>query len=334
MILLSIIIPVYNAAKYISRCLDSVINQSLKNIEVILIDDGSIDESGAICDKYAELDNRIKVVHQKNSGVSAARNIGLDMAVGKYIGFVDSDDWIDTDMFKALLMEAEKSGADVTMCDATTIYSNGKFECDTITQLSESVTLTHDDMSPDLLLEMAGAVWRCIYKNNFNGKRFGSSDIRFPIGLKLSEDRIYNILAIGYASQIRYIKKSYYNRFINKKSAVHRFHSDYFESCKLAALGVSNAIKMAWNNEDAYQIAYLKQFINGAFSAINNYYYRTSHLSSKERIKSVIKVCEDNQLCSAIKKSGCGGLHSRWILNKNLIMLIIYAKLSNLKHGR
>ena len=100
--LISIIIPVYNVEKYLEDCLNSVVNQTYKNLEIILIDDGSTDNSGKICDLYAKKDNRIVVIHKENAGVSSARNVGLKIAKGLYIGFVDPDDYIAEDMYEIL----------------------------------------------------------------------------------------------------------------------------------------------------------------------------------------------------------------------------------------
>ena len=97
---ISIIVPVYNVEKYLNRCLDSIINQSFINFELILINDGSTDKSGKICDKYAQIDKRVRVIHKKNEGVSLTRNLGINIAKGDYITFIDSDDWIEQDFLK------------------------------------------------------------------------------------------------------------------------------------------------------------------------------------------------------------------------------------------
>ena len=99
---ISVIVPFYNVEPYIRNCVDSIINQTYKNLEIILADDGSTDNSGKICDEYALKDNRIKVLHLKNGGPGIARNAGLDVATGKYIGYVDSDDYIEPDMYETL----------------------------------------------------------------------------------------------------------------------------------------------------------------------------------------------------------------------------------------
>lgn len=114
--LISVIIPVYKAEKYLPTCLESVLTQTYQNLEVILVDDGSPDNSGAVCDEYAAKDRRVRVIHQKNGGASAARNAGLDAAKGAYIGFVDADDHIAPDMYQVLYERICETGADIAQC--------------------------------------------------------------------------------------------------------------------------------------------------------------------------------------------------------------------------
>jgi len=111
-----VIVPVYNVEKYLEKCLNSIVNQTYQNLEIILVDDGSPDGCGAICDKYAAQDQRIRVIHKENGGLSSARNAGLEIATGEYINFVDSDDWIEPDMYEYLLSGAQQAGADIVVC--------------------------------------------------------------------------------------------------------------------------------------------------------------------------------------------------------------------------
>lgn len=112
---ISIIVPVYNGEKYLERCLESIINQTFKNWELILIDDGSTDSTNIICDEYAEREDRIRVIHKVNEGVSLARNLGLEIADGEYITFVDADDWIDSDFFEEVVKEIEQMGVPIVI---------------------------------------------------------------------------------------------------------------------------------------------------------------------------------------------------------------------------
>ena len=112
--LISVIVPVYNVENLITRCVKSIIGQTYPNLEIILVDDGSKDNSGSICDELALCDKRIKVIHKKNGGASAARNVGIDKAKGQYIGFVDSDDYIEPQMYESLLFGLKKYNTDIS----------------------------------------------------------------------------------------------------------------------------------------------------------------------------------------------------------------------------
>lgn len=133
-LLVSIIVPVYNGEKYIEKCILSIINQSYDNIEIILVDDGSTDSSGEICEQYAKKDYRIKVLHKENGGVSSARNNGLDICTGDYIAFVDSDDWIDRDFIECMIKYATK---DNIVCCGLKIISENSILDNRVTEYKE-----------------------------------------------------------------------------------------------------------------------------------------------------------------------------------------------------
>ena len=120
--MISVIVPVYKVEPYLRQCVESVLNQTYRDIEVLLIDDGSPDRCGEICDEYVEKDARVRVFHTENRGLSAARNLGLREANGEYIGFVDSDDWIEPDMYEVLLRRIQETGADIGVCGAWEEY--------------------------------------------------------------------------------------------------------------------------------------------------------------------------------------------------------------------
>lgn len=122
--LISIVVPVFNTEKYLEKCLGSICGQTYKNLEIILVDDGSTDKSGAICDEFSMKDNRIIVIHKENKGVSEARNKGLSIARGDFIGFVDSDDWIDCDMYRILHKEIKNNKAEISICGYYEVFDN------------------------------------------------------------------------------------------------------------------------------------------------------------------------------------------------------------------
>ena len=148
---ITVVVPIYNAEQYIERAVKSLLNQTTNEIEIILVDDGSKDNSIEICKNYLNQDKRVQLIHQENSGVSAARNRGIEQACGEYIGFIDSDDWIEPNMYECLLREANQASADIVICDARTVYEDGKIQADTGKRRTGS-----DDGCPDYLHESAG----------------------------------------------------------------------------------------------------------------------------------------------------------------------------------
>ncbi|MEF2629635.1 glycosyltransferase family 2 protein [Megamonas funiformis] len=206
---ISIIIPIYNVEQYLSQCLDSVINQTYKNLEILLINDGSTDNSGKICDNYAKLDNRIRVFHKKNEGVSSARNLGLEKCTGDFIGFVDPDDFIELNMYELLYNEQQKTNADIIWCNYCKISSTGN-----IIYLGEINNNTFYDLSLKnnkkifsknfyYILNMKTYIWNKLFKR----KLF--YNIRFPLK-KTFEDLFIFMSLILQTNTIQFISKTLY----------------------------------------------------------------------------------------------------------------------------
>ena len=168
---ISVIIPVYNVAAYLSQCLDSVLNQDHEDLEVIVIDDGSTDSSGAICDRYAAKDSRVRVIHQRNAGAAAAKNAGLRVATGQYLSFVDSDDYLEPNVYGLMLRVLQDTGADVAQFSFQEIYVNRKEQmlldmgCTEMDNKTYLVRFTKDWSCPLL--------WNKLYRRHiFNGVFF------------------------------------------------------------------------------------------------------------------------------------------------------------------
>lgn len=329
---ISIIVPVYNAERFLEKCVDSILAQTFSDFELILVNDGSKDASAAICNRYAQADHRIKVIHQENKGVSVTRNTGIEQAAGRYLGFVDADDWIAEDMFAQMLTQAHTTQSDVVMCDAWTLYDNGQRELDTITQLETDCVLNRYTLTAQLLPDFAGSACRCIYKTDMI-RKYG---IRFPVGLKFSEDRVFNIYAMGYANQVSYIKKPLYMRYVNLTSCVHRFHPDYFEHALLAAEQTEKAVAEAWDNKEEYQTAYLKHLIQASLCAIENIKHPDSPYSRKERIQKIREICNNDRIREAIRRYGYAIPRVKLIMGRQVLALYVlnsgvYQKLDNVR---
>lgn len=193
--MISVIVPVYNVEKYLDACINSIISQAYKDLEIILIDDGSTDSSGKICDQYAKKDSRIQVIHKKNNGVSSARNMGIDIAKGEYIAFVDSDDYIDIHMYETLNEMAVKTGADIVECDFMYRKCEKKVqgEAYTFSGLEVLKKLYSDNTEHGIL-----SVSPC----NKIFKRDVVSDIRFKVGCSIAEDRDFILRVLFYTKKI------------------------------------------------------------------------------------------------------------------------------------
>jgi len=174
---ISVIIPIYNVEKYISKCIESILIQSYNNLEIIIVNDGSTDKSGDVCAQYAKNDDRIVLIHQDHQGVSVARNNALDIASGEYIGFVDSDDWIEPDMFETLYNNAAIYNADISMCNFYYVRTNGDIvpysnEKEDIKLLEGVYKITHNIRLSNNVL------WNRLYKCElFNDNRFPKGKI-------------------------------------------------------------------------------------------------------------------------------------------------------------
>ena len=182
---ISVIVPVYDVENYLEKCVESIQNQSVSDIEIILIDDGSKDRSGEICDMLMLQDHRIKVIHQSNQGVSAARNAGIDAAAGKYLAFIDADDYIEPQMLKKLYTIAEKYSADVVACGAF-LYDHQSRKY--LPGLTAKGAYNHRQLMESVFLlpnPLGGCIWNKLFRRDVLG------DVRYPVGVSMAEDRIF-----------------------------------------------------------------------------------------------------------------------------------------------
>lgn len=239
---ISVIVPVYNVEKYLRCCVDSILAQTFSDIEVLLVDDGSTDNSGAICDEYAEKDSRVRVFHKANGGVSSARNLGLDEATGKWLAFVDADDYIGVALYEKVMSEVRETDAiyfhfstvtdgNVTKIYQTKLKSLEKQPC----SFAGFYTPSKGEIRNDVFFDDSLAVfcWRGIYKREFIDKQ----GIRFDIQQKTGEDRIFTFHVLLKAENITVIDDAfdyyYYIRGLTsltgEKSAQH-YRQNVFEN--------------------------------------------------------------------------------------------------------
>lgn len=199
---ISVIVPIYNVEQYLRRCIDSIINQTYKNLEIILVDDGSPDNCGQICDDYAKKETRIKVIHKKNGGLSDARNAGLEVCTGDFISFVDSDDWIELNTYEIMMKSMNEYNADMVVSNINYVYkdkveskySEGKIRC-----------FNKEEAMKELIKDglVQAVVWNKLYKSNL------IDNLRFKVR-KLNEDEFFTYKICAKAERIVYIPEALY----------------------------------------------------------------------------------------------------------------------------
>ena len=202
---ISIIVPVYNVEKYLDRCVSSLCGQTLRQIEILLVDDGSPDRCPEMCDRYAAGDARIRVIHKKNGGLSDARNAGIDQARGEYLGFIDSDDWIEPDMFEQLLYAARLCDARIAECSFDNIYKDR-----IVPESKADGGWTIGDRDYALDSQMSWGKFKCVAWNKLYHKSIFADGKRYPLG-KYHEDEFFTHLAFYDAQRLVYVDRTLYH---------------------------------------------------------------------------------------------------------------------------
>ena len=225
----SIIVPVYKVEKYIRQCVDSLLAQTYRNIEVILVDDGSPDNCGAICDEYAAKDSRVKVIHQQNGGVSVARQTGINHATGEYSIHADPDDWVELNMIEELVAKAVANNADMVICD---FYRESKSDRIHVCQNPGNDLSASAVLRKILSQQLHGSCWnKLVNRSRIEGIGFTPED------LCILEDELYNIRILARKIKVSYLPKALYHYRIDNENSLCNTISD--KSFKLKVKAVS-----------------------------------------------------------------------------------------------
>ena len=280
--LISVIIPVYKVEEYLPTCIKSVINQTYKNLEIILVDDGSPDNCGVMCDEFAEKDKRIKVIHQKNNGLSSARNVGIDVATGEYIGFVDSDDYIEPDMYAAMMDYMQKNKLDIVCCD-TKIIKGTKVKFRPIYKENRLWGGT-EALNEILVGAIDNSACNKLYKRECIGK------YRFPIGRRYEDVATVYLFFIN-AGRVGYICQGFYF-YLKRRSGIigNSFNSKSRYEC---FLGYKERLIYAVENKLACIEDCRVNAVETALATMTAFYAKNEPEDS-ERFKEVRELLEGN----------------------------------------
>ena len=318
---ISIIILIYNVEQYLPQCLDSIINQTYKNLEIILINDGSTDNSGKICDNYAKVDNRIHVFHKKNEGVSSARNLGLDKCTGDFIGFVDPDDFIELNMYEILYNEQQRTNADIVWCNYLLYYSANN---QLLGEINSNIVynLLNIKQKNKFYSDLFYKYHMKAYLVNKLYKKELLSNLKFPYK-KSFEDLFIFISLINQANIISFTNKNLYYYRQRKNSICYKNSTQSVFNFDMIEAYIKSSIDYAYfsNNKKISNILFFKSYL---YALKNILFYQQRNLYKSEE-KYII-----NKLKSLLKTNIS-------IKNKFTILRItyfpnLYRKIKLLKH--
>ena len=260
--MISIIVPVYKVEPYLHQCLDSILNQTYRDFELLLIDDGSPDKCGEICEEYSNIDSRIRVFHKKNGGLSASRNFGIREAKGEYIGFVDSDDWIEPNMYEILLQRLEECSADVSACGIRREYAKKKIDCN----IQKGILSGREAIR--VLVYESSTVWNMLFRKKC------WAGVQFPDG-RLYEDLATTYKVFIHARLVSYTPEVLYHYRMRGDSIVHSRTMnnliDYWEAvnnrhlflCNFPSTGKDQDILNKTEEEVAYATTRIWRLVHG-----------------------------------------------------------------------
>ncbi|MGO5421345.1 glycosyltransferase family 2 protein [Mediterraneibacter faecis] len=263
--LISIIVPIFNVENYLEQCIRSIINQTYKNLEIILVDDGATDNCPQICDRYAGLDKRIKVIHKTNGGLSDARNAGLKIATGEYIGFVDSDDYIEPVMYERLISGCITYDAQVATCGRKNVDENGRF-INEMFIIPEVTTFNPKEVINGIITwnKFDVASWDKLYRKDL------FKEMHFPVGV-YSEDLVIIPSIINKCDKIVHVGESLYCYRQRKGSITKQNFSPKKLTMLQQAEGLYNAVNVWYPDMEKNALYFLwnyyMAFINSAYSS-------------------------------------------------------------------
>jgi len=308
---ISVIIPVYNMEKYLKRCIDSVINQTFRNLEIILINDGSTDSSGRICDDYKAIDNRIIVVHKKNEGVGLARNNGINIATGNYISFIDNDDYISLDMYEKLYNELIKENADSCIYGYYRIINNNiKYT----RLMSINGTFSDLDNFNYIFLNTLGSepaekndyliLWQSACFCLFSLEIIKKNNLLFPSDKNfISEDHLFIIDYFYFSKKTTILNEALYYYCLNETSFTKSFQVDRFKKCLITYFEQLRRIKIYLTKEDVYNIAKQRLQRGLLANARNCIFQICEYLPyNKESLGYINEICNDQSLKDVLKE--------------------------------
>lgn len=312
----SVVIPVYNTKKYLRKCVDSVLAQTYDNLEIILVDDGSTDDTGALCDEIAKGFQNIQVIHKVNGGLSDARNAGMAVATGEYTCFLDSDDWMDEDCIEEALNEAKNENADVVVWGYHTDFYDENEKVlkshDVIPAQFKNTEKIDENIDVDKIIGLCGYAWNKLYKTEVIKNK------QFAKGISLVEDILFNADVMAENVKVSFINKAFTHYIQRQRETLGtKYYPDYLD-LKIKAIEADERILTCWNTPKEM----VESFVCGMYLAVSWSMLTNllkSQLTKKEKINKIKDLLNEKQILAKISKARENSLNNK--LRKKIILL-------------
>ena len=322
MSMVSVIIPIYNTKKYLRKCVDSVLAQTYDNLEIILVDDGSTDDTGALCDEIAKGFNNIMVIHKENGGLSDARNAGMAVATGEYTCFLDSDDWMDEDCLEESLNEAKNENADIVVWGYHTDFHDENEKIikshDVIPAQFKSTDNVDENMDVDKLIGLCGYAWNKLYKSEV------IKDKEFAKGISLVEDILFNADVMTENVKVSFINKAFTHYIQRQRETLGtKYYPDYLD-LKTKAIEADERILTCWHTpKEIIERFVCGMYLSVSWSMITN--LLKSNASKKDKVNKIKELISDKEIISKISKARENTFNKKiskkTILTKNVFLI-------------
>lgn len=323
-VLVSVVLPIYNVEKYLDRCVNSIINQTYKNLEIILVDDGSPDNCPTMCEEWKKRDERIKAVHKPNAGLGMARNTGIENATGDYICFIDSDDFIDADTIETCVGRLILDKTDIAIYGYKSIGKDGTINNQAIPHCPKNLYRSKEVQEiflPQLISPIKGD-WGIMMSSCcclYNMKLINNTSFRFVSEREIISEDVYSLLKLyKKVESVSVINRSFYNYCLNETSLTHTYRKDRYEKIKYFYLESLKLCKEQGYNNDVIK-AMQGSYISNTIAAIKMITKSDEKLSEKK--KALRNITEDEVLQDLLQSD------ELWIENKN--KRILYKILRN-----
>lgn len=313
--LLSVIVPVYKAESYLNQCVESILSQTHTELELILVDDGSPDRSGSMCDEWAAKDCRVRVIHKENGGVCSARNAGLDAARGEYIAFVDSDDWLDPGMYETMMEQS----CDIILCDCVKehpgsqeLYSHAIRPGFYDRKQLETEYFPHLLMMENVEYPATISNWVMVFRREL------AQDIRYLTGVRYSEDLLFGAQLMYRAKSFYYLKgQAFYHYRMNPASATHQFVPDKWNDYLKLHEGIREAFGSCGDFDFSHQIDLCLLFF--LYNAVGDFF--GAPLRRREKKRMILSILNDPEVRAMFRRLDIASLP---ITGKQKIITMLY----------